>query len=152
MSAFSVAGINYIIIILGKSLIVMDIIQVITEDYRRFPENQTYSIYAKDVYFEDPLNRFTGVDRYQKMLGFMGTFFQQIQLDLHDISQSGDAIETRWTLSWIAPLPWKPKMAISGRSELKVNSDGLIVSHIDYWNCSRFDVLKQLVFPVATQK
>jgi hypothetical protein len=43
-------------------------------------------------------------------------------------------------------------MAIGGRSELKVNSDGLIVSHIDYWNCSRFDVLKQLVFPVATQK
>ena len=128
----------------------MDIIEILKDDYQRFPENQTYSIYAKDVYFEDPVNRFTGIDRYQKMIGFMGTFFKEVKLDLHNISQSGDTIETRWTLSWIAPLPWKPKMAIAGRSELKVNSDDLIVSHIDYWNCSRLDVLKQLVFPVKT--
>ncbi|TAG91360.1 MAG: DUF2358 domain-containing protein [Oscillatoriales cyanobacterium] len=128
----------------------MDILEILKDDYQRFPENQTYSIYAKDVYFEDPVNRFTGVDRYRKMIGFMGTFFQDINLDLHGISQSGDSIDTRWTLSWFAPLPWRPKMAISGRSELKVNPDGLIVSHIDYWNCSRLDVLKQLVFPVKT--
>lgn len=128
----------------------MDIIEILKDDYQRFPENQTYNIYAKDVYFEDPVNRFTGVDRYQKMIGFMGTFLKEIKLDLHNISQSGDTIESRWTLSWIAPLPWKPKMAIAGRSELKVNSDDLIVSHIDYWNCSRLDVLKQLVFPVET--
>ena len=84
------------------------------------------------------------------MIVFMGTFFKEFKLDFHNISQSGDTIETRWTLSWIAPLPWKPKMAIAGRSELKVNSDNLIVSHIDYWNCSRLEVLKQLVFPVKT--
>jgi Uncharacterized conserved protein (DUF2358) len=124
----------------------MDILEILKEDYRRFPENQTYSIYAKDVYFEDPVNRFTGFDRYRKMIGFMGTFFQNIKLDLHDISQLGDTVETRWTLSWKAPLPWKPQMAISGRSELKINSDGLICSHIDYWDCSRLDVFKQLVF------
>jgi Uncharacterized conserved protein (DUF2358) len=122
----------------------MDILEILKEDYRRFPENQTYSIYAKDVYFEDPVNRFTGFDRYQKMIGFMGTFFQNIKLDLHDISQLGDTVETHWTLSWKAPLPWKPQMAISGRSELKINSDGLICSHIDYWDCSRLDVLKQV--------
>ncbi|MEG4807036.1 DUF2358 domain-containing protein [Microcoleus sp. F8-D3] len=128
----------------------MDIIKILEDDYQRFPENQTYSIYAKDVYFEDPVNRFTGVDRYRKMIGFMGTFFQDVNLDLHGISLSGDTIETRWTLSWKAPLPWRPQMAIAGRSELKVNPEGLIVSHIDYWNCSRLDVLKQLVFPVQT--
>jgi Uncharacterized conserved protein (DUF2358) len=123
----------------------MDILEILKDDYQRFPENQTYSIYAKDVYFEDPVNRFTGVDRYRKMIGFMATFFQDINLDLQGISQSGDSIETRWTLSWTAPLPWRPKMVINGRSELKINSEGLIVSHIDYWNCSRLDVLKQAV-------
>ncbi|MEG4075097.1 DUF2358 domain-containing protein [Microcoleus sp. Pol14C2] len=128
----------------------MDIIQILKDDYQRFPQNQTYSIYAKDVYFEDPVNRFTGVDRYRKMIGFMGNFFKEIKLDLHGISRSSDLIETRWTLSWLAPLPWRPKMAIAGRSELKVNSDGLIVSHIDYWDCSRLDAIKQLVFPLKT--
>jgi hypothetical protein len=28
----------------------MDIIQILKEDYQRFPVNQTYSIYAKDVF------------------------------------------------------------------------------------------------------
>lgn len=125
----------------------MNIIEILKEDYQRFPLDQTYSIYAKDVYFEDPVNRFRGIERYRKMIGFMKTFFKDIHLDLHSISQSGDRIETRWTLSWTVPVPWQPRLAIAGWSELKLNREGLIVSHIDYWNCSRLDVLKQLLVP-----
>ena len=122
----------------------MDIISILKQDYQRFPTNQTYSIYAENVYFEDPLNKFRGIDRYQKMIGFMDNWFNDIQLELYDISQSGNAIETRWKLSWTAPVPWKPRMAIPGWSELRLNTDGLIDSHIDYWDISRLDVLKQV--------
>jgi hypothetical protein len=45
--------------------------------------------------------------------------------------------------SWTTPLPWRPRIAIPGWSELKLNADELIISHIDYWDCSRLDVLKQ---------
>ncbi|MCY7277109.1 MAG: DUF2358 domain-containing protein, partial [Phormidesmis sp. CAN_BIN44] len=55
----------------------------------------------------------------------------------------GDLIRTDWTLSWNTPLPWKPRISISGWSELTINAENLIVSHIDYWSCSRLDVLKQ---------
>ena len=130
----------------------MDIISRLKQDYQKFPADQTYSIYAENVYFEDPLNKFRGIERYQKMIGFMNNWFNDIKLDLHDISQSGNLIKTRWTLSWTAPVPWKPPMAIPGSSELKLNADGLINSHIDYWDISRLDVLKQLFqlrsFPV----
>ncbi|MDB9511286.1 DUF2358 domain-containing protein [Kamptonema animale CS-326] len=129
----------------------MDIIEILKEDYKKFPAAQTYSIYAEDVYFQDPMNRFKGIDRYQQMIGFMSTFFKDIKLDLHNISQVGDRIETRWTLSWTVPVPWQPRIAVPGWSELKLNTDGLISSHIDYWNCSRLDVLKQLLFPVKTR-
>lgn len=122
----------------------MDIISILKQDYQKFPADQTYSIYAENVYFEDPMNQFRGIARYQKMIGFMSNWFNDIQLDLHDISQSGNMIKTRWTLSWSAPAPWKPRMAIPGWSELKLNTDGLINSHIDYWDISRLDVLKQL--------
>jgi len=122
----------------------MDIISILKQDYQKFPVEQTYSIYAENVYFEDPLNKFRGIERYQKMIGFMNSWFNDIQLDLHDISQSGNAIKTSWTLRWTAPVPWKPRMAIPGWSELKLNADGLINSHIDYWDISRMDVLKQL--------
>jgi hypothetical protein len=128
----------------------MNIIQILQEDYQRFPRDQTYDIYAKDVYFKDPMTEFRGIKRYQSMIGFMTHWFQNIQMELHDIKQVTeiseplrDRIETRWTLSWTTPLPWQPRIAISGRSELMLNEQNLIVSHIDYWDCSRWDVLQQ---------
>lgn len=124
----------------------MDIVQILKEDYQKFPEDQTYGIYAKDVFFQDPLNRFRGLNRYKQMLAFIKTWLKP-KMDLHDIRRVEDKVETRWTLSWKAPLPWKPAIAIDGRSELQLNPDGLIISHIDYWNCSRLDVLKQHLFP-----
>ncbi|MBD2182183.1 DUF2358 domain-containing protein [Aerosakkonema funiforme] len=129
----------------------MDIIEILKEDYQRFPFDQTYSIYAEDVYFQDPLNKFRGLDRYKQTIAFIRTWFVDPKLDLHDIRRQDDAIETRWTLSWNTPLPWKPRIAISGWSELRLNAEGSIVSHIDYWNCSRLDVLKQHLFPLKTR-
>jgi hypothetical protein len=128
----------------------MNIIEILQEDYQRFPRDQTYEIYAKEVYFKDPMTEFRGIKRYQAMIGFMTHWFQNIQMELHDIKQVTeiseplrDRIETRWTLSWTTPLPWQPRIAISGRSELMLNEQKLIISHIDYWDCSRWDVLQQ---------
>jgi hypothetical protein len=122
----------------------MNLVDVLRADYARFPANQTYSIYAKDVWFKDPMNEFRGVDRYRKMIQFIETWFVNVQMDLISIAQTENEIKTRWVLSWNAPLPWKPRMSIPGWSELQVNSDGLISAHVDYWECSRLDVLKQV--------
>jgi hypothetical protein len=121
----------------------MTIVEQLKADYARFPEDQTYDLYAKDVYFKDPMTQFRGIDRYEKMIGFIQTWFLNCRMDLHDIQQQGDQIRSDWTLSWNTPLPWKPQIKISGWSELTLNDQGLIVSHIDYWHCSRWDVLKQ---------
>ncbi|ACK67563.1 conserved hypothetical protein [Rippkaea orientalis PCC 8801] len=121
----------------------MNILEIIKQDYQNFPTNPTYSIYAEDVYFKDPMTEFRGIKRYKSMIQFMATWFKEIKLDLHKIYQSKDTIHAEWTLHWITPLPWKPPIAIAGRSELVINSQNLIISHIDYWNCSRWDVLKQ---------
>jgi hypothetical protein len=121
----------------------MDVVQTLKEDYSRFPKDQTYSIYAEDVYFKDPMSEFRGCDRYKLMIQFIDTFFINTQMDLHHIQRNGDTINTQWTLNWNTPLPWKPRIRIDGWSELKLNSEDQIISHIDYWHCSRLDVLKQ---------
>ncbi|MBD2411120.1 hypothetical protein FACHB389_03255 [Nostoc calcicola FACHB-389] len=128
----------------------MDIIEILKEDYQRFPVNQTYSIYAPDVYFQDPINKFRGVKRYKEMINFIQTWFLDPKMDLHNIQRLGNTIKTEWTLSWNTPVPWKPRISIPGWSELGLNSDGLIVSHVDYWNCSRLDVVKQHFFSSNT--
>jgi Uncharacterized conserved protein (DUF2358) len=122
----------------------MDMIETLRQDYQRFPHDQTYSLYASDVFFQDPLSQFRGRDRYQKMIGLIEKWFINVRMDVENIEQVDNLITTRWTLSWLAPVPWRPQIAISGRSELTLNADGLIASHIDVWDCSRWDVLKQL--------
>lgn len=121
------------------------IIGQLKTDYARFPQDQSYGLYAKDVQFEDPLNSFSGIEQYQKMIGFLSRFFRDIEMELHDIEKTNsELITTHWTLNMTAPVPWAPRLSITGRSELGLNSQQLINSHIDYWNCSRLDVLKQV--------
>lgn len=123
-----------------------DLVTILQQDYQRFPLNQTFEIYAQDVYFKDPLNEFRGVKRYQQMIGFLSSFFGNIDMELHQITRQDQQITTQWTLNMISPLPWKPKLSIPGWSELTVNNNNLITSHIDYWHISPWNVLRQNFF------
>ena len=40
----------------------MDIVETLKADYARFPGDQTYSIYANDVYFQDAVFKFRGIE------------------------------------------------------------------------------------------
>jgi hypothetical protein len=125
----------------------MDIVEILKQDYRQFPKDQTYSLYAEDVYFKDPLNEFRGCDRYKQMIQLIETWFINPKLDLHGIQRHDNQIRTDWTLSWNTPLPWKPRIAIDGWSELTLNDQEKIIAHVDYWHCSRWNVLMQHLLP-----
>ena len=132
----------------------MDIITILRQDYAKFPIDQNYQIYAEDVYFQDPLTRFRGLKRYKKTIEFIRTWFQNPKLELSEIDRLDRLITTRWSLSWNTPLPWQPRIEITGRSEMLLSDSDLIISHIDYWNCTPFDVFKQHFNPeyLATGK
>jgi Uncharacterized conserved protein (DUF2358) len=122
----------------------MTLLETLRQDYQRFPEAQTYSLYAADVQFRDPLTEFRGLKRYQKMIRFIQTWFIQTKMELFEIQQVGNQIHTTWSLQWLAPLPWRPQMQVTGRSILTLNEAGLITSHVDEWDCSRWAVIQQL--------
>jgi hypothetical protein len=120
----------------------MNLAEIIKQDYQQFPENQTYSIYAKNVHFKDPVYDFYGLKKYQQMIVFLKKWFKNLHLELHEIKQTENQIDTRWTMSWNSPLPWQPFISVSGRSELKLK-DNLIVGHYDYWDKSFWHMIKQ---------
>ena len=95
-----------------------NIIKTLKTDYERFPLDQTYSIYALDVYFQDPVFKFRGLELYKWMIKFIHIFFTNLQMDLHHIEQDQNMIKTEWTLSWNASLPWKPRISISAYPHL----------------------------------
>ena len=120
-----------------------DLVVILREDYQRFPLNQTFEIYAEDVYFKDPLNEFRGVKQYKKMINFLTNFFSNIKMEVHAVESNDNLIKTEWTLNMNSPLPWKPRLSIPGRSELTVSEQNLISSHIDYWHISPLNVFSQ---------
>ena len=123
-----------------------DLVEILNQDYQQFPENQTFEIYAEDVYFKDPLNEFRGVKKYKAMIKFLGSFFNDIEMEVHNVTTKDTTIKTEWTLNMTSPLPWKPRLSIPGWSELEVSEDNLITSHIDRWYISRWNVLTQNFF------
>ncbi len=128
-----------------KTIVEKTIVEQLKQDYARFPKDQTYSLYAKNVKFKDPLNDFRGIRQYRLMIGFIGRFFKGVKMDLHGIERPiPDLITMQWTLHLDVPVPWRSRLSIPGHSELKLNEAGLIVSHVDYWERSRLDVLKQV--------
>lgn len=129
----------------------MDVLATLREDYARFPRDQTYDIYAEDLVFADPVMRVRGREQFRGMIAFLATWFRDIELALHDIWQEGPVIHTRWTMRWTAPLPWQPRVSVTGRSELTLNEQGLIGQQIDYWDCSRWDLVRQH-WPFASQR
>ena len=121
-------------------------IERLRADYARFPKDQSYDLYADEVYFKDPTSEFRGRDRYRKTIAFIDRWFRNPTLELHAIAPTaddGNLIRSDWTLRWTTPLPWQPAIAISGWSELRLNGDGLIESHVDYWHNSIWDVVAQ---------
>jgi hypothetical protein len=80
------------------------ILDILRQDYQRFPIDQTYEIYAQDVYFQDPLNQFRGVEKYKKTIGFIQSWFIHPQMEVLELEQIDQIIHTRWRLSWVRPL------------------------------------------------
>jgi len=109
----------------------MNLVEIIKQDYQNFPHNQTYSIYADQVHFRDPIYNFYGTKKYQAMISFLSKWFKNLQLELYEIKQSETQIDTKWRMSWITPLPWQPSVAVTGRSELMIK-DNLVIGHYDY--------------------
>jgi len=129
---------------MNRQMDIESVVEILKADYQKFPKDQTFEIYDREVYFKDPTSEFRGVDRYRKTITFIDQWFQDPCLRLHEIAVTADrTIRTDWTLTWTTPIPWKPRISITGWSELGLNSQGLINSHIDYWQCSIWDVLKQ---------
>lgn len=120
----------------------MNLAEIIKLDYQKFPEDQTYSIYAENVHFKDPVYDFYGLKKYQEMIVFLKKWFKNLHLELHEIKETENKIDTLWTMSWNSPLPWQPFISVSGRSELKLK-DHLIIGHYDYWDKSFWDMIKQ---------
>lgn len=115
-----------------------------------FETDISYEIYTKDIYFQDPVNKFKGKFNYRIIfwtLRFHGKlFFSELYFDLHDVKQTAeDIILANWTVRGKLRLPWKANIFFNGYSTYKLTKSGLIYEHIDTWDRQPREILKQFL-------
>ena len=115
-----------------------------------FEKDISYEIYTKDIYFQDPVNKFKGKFNYHNIFWTLRfharLFFTQIYFDLHDVSQTAqDTLLANWTVRGVLRVPWKARIFFNGYSTYTLNKDGLIYNHIDTWDRKPSEILKQFI-------
>ncbi|KAA8523405.1 hypothetical protein F0562_009839 [Nyssa sinensis] len=99
-----------------------------------FTKDLNYDIYRDDITFLDPLNTFTGIEKYKLIfwaLRFHGKIlFREISLEVFRVWQpSENVILIRWNLRGIPRVPWEAKGQFQGTSRYKLDRNGKIYEH-----------------------
>ncbi|MBD2021871.1 DUF2358 domain-containing protein [Leptolyngbya sp. FACHB-36] len=115
-----------------------------------FERDISYDIYAREIFFQDPVNRFKGKFNYRIIfwtLRFHGRlFFTQLFFDLHDVRQASlDTIRADWTVRGTLRVPWKAKIFFNGYSTYRLNAEAQIYEHLDTWDRPPGEILRQFV-------
>lgn len=115
-----------------------------------FEQDISYDIYTKDIYFQDPVNKFKGKINYRIIFWTLRfhaqLFFTEIHFDLHEVAQTAsDTILVKWTVRGTLRVPWKARIFFNGYSTYKLNTEGLIYEHIDTWDREPGEILKQFI-------
>jgi hypothetical protein len=113
-----------------------------------FEQDISYDIYTRDIYFQDPVNRFKWKFNYRIIFWTLRfharLFFTEIYFDLHDVKQTEEQIiKAYWTVRGTLRLPWKSRIFFNGDSTYKLTQDGLIYNHLDTWDREPSEILKQ---------
>ena len=115
-----------------------------------FETDISYDIYTDDIFFKDPVNTFKGKFSYRIIfwtLRFHGNlFFTELYFDVHDIEQTqATEVVVRWTVRGILRVPWDAPILFNGYSTYKLSEDGFIYEHIDTWDRSPGEILRQFL-------
>lgn len=113
-----------------------------------FERDISYNIYTPDILFKDPVNRFQGKFNYRIVFWTLRfharLFFTQIFFDLHSLERSTeDTILAKWTVRGTLRVPWKAQLYFEGYSTYKLNAEGQIYEHVDTWDRTPGEILKQ---------
>jgi Uncharacterized conserved protein (DUF2358) len=115
-----------------------------------FEKDISYDIYSRDIFFQDPVNTFKGKLNYRIIFWTLrfhgGLFFTELYFDVHKLSQtSASTIRADWTVRGSLRVPWNAKLLFNGYSIYTFNPDGLIDRHIDTWDRSPMEILRQFL-------
>ncbi|CAI5483846.1 unnamed protein product [Closterium sp. Yama58-4] len=126
-------------------------IKALREDYDKsyfVTGEMTMWLYEPDCEFADPFVSFNGRDRFKQNVSNLGSFMEEVSLKILDWQESEGTVTTKWRFSCVLGLPWRPILAASGSTDhFFSESTGKIYKHVERWDISPADGVKQLLKP-----
>ena len=87
----------------------------------------------QDVRFKDPFNDVRGIEAMRAVLADLFETIRDINLTVHSRFGNDPDVMIMWTLTGnLRNKPW----TLAGASHLTFDENGLLTSHIDYWDAA----------------
>lgn len=108
-------------------------------------DNILSTVLADDVKWSSPLfDKQSRQDVCASLDQFL-SFADEPTIVVYTVSQDkdSDGYSFEWTLSFLYPLPWRPRVALSSTTHVNVRSDGLVIAITDDWYVPPFNIIQQ---------
>ena len=86
---------------------------------------------TNDIIFVDPFNNIRGLNNFKKIFYHLLDNVKQPKFIIIDYAQKKDQIFVKWKMSFYA---FNALHIIEGMSDITLNEEGKIKSHLDYWD------------------
>ena len=86
---------------------------------------------VNDVIFADPFNNIKGLDNFKKIFYHMFENVKDPKFSIISYAQNKDRIFLKWKMTFYA---FKALQTIDGMSDITLNEEGKVISHLDYWD------------------
>ena len=93
--------------------------------------NDFNDLVTNDIVFVDPFNNVRGVNNFKKIFYHMLDNVKQPRFIIIDYAQKKDQIFLKWKMSFYA---FNALQMIDGMSDITLNKEGRVQSHLDYWD------------------
>ena len=93
--------------------------------------NKFDELLDKNIYFEDPFNKVYGIENFKKIFSNTLKKLDNVEFKVLTIISKNNIYILKWEMIFFA---FNKKNCIFGLSEVTVNKNKKIVSHVDYWD------------------
>jgi ketosteroid isomerase-like protein len=90
--------------------------------------------YTSDAYFKDPFNEVRGVPAIRRVFEHMYVALEAPRFVIHDVVAQGDQCVLTWDFIFRFRRFSREWQTVRGASHLRLDANGLITLHRDYWD------------------
>ena len=93
--------------------------------------NKFDDLLDENIYFEDPFNKVYGIENFKRIFSSTLQKLESVEFKVLNIISKNNIYIIKWEMIFFA---FNKNNSIFGLSEITINANKKIISHVDYWD------------------